>query len=377
MRFLHISDLHIGKPFYHQDMREFLALQEDLLTKVIQTAKDQRCQALVIAGDIYDRQDPGAEAVAVLDRFLNRLKDSSLLVFMIAGNHDSPKKLGYARSFLEDRNLYLETVYQGAIRQIDSEDVVFHLLPFIKPFTAGPYLEQRPGSYQEMMEQVLAREELAPDKAHVLISHQFVSGATTCESETLMVGGLDEIPAEVFAGYDYVAMGHLHSPQRIADNVWYPGTLQRLSISELEQKKGALVVDVDPQAEPGSRVTVTPVQIDPLRRFEKLAGTLDELTDPAFVAAHDRDAYVYAALQDEQPNPLALMRLQEAWPYLVGLGYQALEARVQEAAGAAAAVRSDDPAENIREFYLAQTGQSLSPGQETLLETLLKEMEDA
>ncbi len=375
MRFLHVSDLHIGKSFYHQDPREFLDLQEDLLRKVIQKAQDLQCDALVIAGDIYDRQDPGAEAVAVLDRFMNRLKDSGLTVLMIAGNHDSPKKLGYARSFLEDRDIYLETVYDGAMRAVELEGVVFHLLPFIKPFSTAGVLGTRPASFQDMMEQVLARQTLDPDKAHVLISHQFVSGATTCESESVMVGGLDEIAADTFRDYDYVAMGHLHSPQRIGDNVWYPGTLQRLSISELNQKKGALVVDVDPSALPGMRVKVEPVSIEPLRGFEKLSGTLAELTDPVFVASCDRNAYVYAALQDEQPNPLALMHLQECWPRLVGLGYEALEARVQEAAGVAAAVRSEDPADNIREFYRSQNGQDLNERQEALLSELLEEME--
>ena len=151
MRFLHVSDLHIGKSFYHQDPREFLDLQEDLLRKVIQKAQDLQCDALVIAGDIYDRQDPGAEAVAVLDRFMNRLKDSGLTVLMIAGNHDSPKKLGYARSFLEDRDIYLETVYDGAIRAVELEGVVFHLLPFIKPFSTAGVLGTRPASFQDMI----------------------------------------------------------------------------------------------------------------------------------------------------------------------------------------------------------------------------------
>ena len=372
MRFLHVSDLHIGKSFYHQDAREFLDLQEDLLEKVIATAKTQNCQALVIAGDIYDRQDPGAEAVAVLDRFMNRLKDSQLTVLMIAGNHDSAKKLGYARSFLEDRDIHLETVYDGSIRRVEVEDVVFHLLPFIKPFSTASVLGSRPASFQDMMEQVLGRETLEPEKAHVLVCHQFVSGASTCESETLTVGGLDEISAETFRDFDYVAMGHLHSPQQAGDNVWYPGTLQRLSISELDQDKGALVVEIT-----GHEVSVTPVKIPPLRGFEKLSGTLEELTDPDFVRSRCREDYVYAALQDEQPNPMALMRLQEAWPRLVGLGYEALEARVQEASGSVCASRSEDPAANFREFYRSQNGQGLNERQEALLEELLKEMQEA
>lgn len=369
MRFLHVSDLHIGKPFYHQDQREFLDLQESLLEKIIETARDHDCDALVIAGDIYDRSDPSAEAVAVLDRFLNRLKTFGPTVLMIAGNHDSAKKLGYARSFLEDSGIYLETAYDGQIRQVSLEDTVFWLLPFIKPFTAGPVLGERPASYQDMMEQVLARETLDPSKTNILVSHQFITGASTCESEAVTVGGLDDISADTFSQFDYVAMGHLHSPQKIGKNVWYPGTLQRLSISELDQEKGALLVDVRDK-----ELTVQKIAIRPDRDFRRLKGTLDELTDPAFCRGQERQDYIYASLTDLQPSPSAQPRLQEAWPHLVGLGYEALEQRWSDEARPLQAHRSEDPAENIRDFFRQQNGLDLSAGQEAIMLEVLERM---
>ena len=379
MRFLHLSDLHLGKRVCEFSM---LDDQRYILEEILSLLDTHPVDAVLLAGDLYDKPVPPAEAVRLLDWFLTELADRKLPVFAISGNHDSAERVAFGAHLLAESQVYVSPVFEGAPAPIPLTDaygpVDIYLLPFLKPAMVRPIYPDEPiESYSDALGCVLRR--CAPDPARrsVLVAHQFVAGAAACESEEPSVGGLDCVDAALFDGFDYVALGHLHSPQKVGrDTLRYCGTPLKYSFSEAHQHKSATFVELGSKGE----VTLTTAPLTPKHDLRELRGSYMELTDRRSYAGTATDDYLHITLTDEQDVPDALARLRVIYPNLMRLDYDNLRTRTQADLDAPAQTEQKTPLEHFAAFYELQNNQPLSTEQaafcQQLIETLWKE-EDA
>lgn len=287
MKFFHLSDLHIGKQLHHYNLR---ADQEHILSEVLSYAKTIHPDAILIAGDIYDKSVPSGEAVSLFDDFLTRLSkiEPAIPVLIIAGNHDSAQRLDYASRLLGSHHIHIsgkapetEGEHLKRIALTDEHGAVnFYLLPFLKPgYVRGLCGGELPENYTDAVKAVLEREDIDFTERNVLLSHQFYTGngeaPETCDSELLSVGGIDNVDISAVRDFDYVALGHLHGAQRVGmDHIRYCGTLLKYSVSEAGQEKTLHVVELGAKGEP---VRIEKLPLHPLRDVRKLRGNLVDI----------------------------------------------------------------------------------------------------
>ena len=351
MKFLHVADLHIGCRLGNLSLAED---QRHMLTQLVALAED--CDAVLIAGDLYHRAQPGGESVRMVSGFLGALAELGKPVFLVAGNHDGGELVDYCGGILGRANIHAAGVYDGALQRHVLRDeygeIHVYLMPFVKPLQVRAALRGEAGAadiatYEDAVRAVLDRTPLDPEARNVLVGHQFVSGASLSDSEELTVGGLDQISREVFDAFDYVALGHLHAPQRMAGGrVCYSGSPLKYSLSEEHQKKGALAVTL---GEKGS-LTVEELPVTPLRDVRTARGTLAELTAPERYS----EDYVGAVLTDSVPplDPLGALRV--TYPYLISLRVEASGGDSEEAAELTVDAGDRTPLEHFVEFYTRQ-----------------------
>ena len=379
LRFAHLSDLHLGKRVCEFSMLED---QKYILEQILALLDAHPVDGVLLAGDLYDKPVPPAEAVRLLDWFLTQLAARGLPVFAISGNHDSADRVAFGSALLETSRVYVSPVFSGAPQPICLADehgpVDVYLLPFLKPASVRHVWPDEPiESYNDALACVLRH--CTPDPGHrsLLVAHQFVAGAAACESEEPSVGGLDCVDAALFDGFDYVALGHLHSPQKVGrDTLRYCGTPLKYSFSEAHQHKSATFVELGPKGE----VTLSTAPLTPKHDLRELRGSYMELTDRRSYAGTATDDYLHITLTDEQDVPDALARLRVIYPNLMRLDYDNLRTRTQADLDAPAQTEQKTPLEHFAAFYALQNNQPLSAEQaafcQQLIETLWKE-EDA
>ena len=374
MKLIHLSDLHLGKRVNDFPMLEDQAY---ILDRVLEIAGEERPDAVLIAGDVYDKTVPSAEAVALLDGFLVKLADRSLPVLLISGNHDSPERLAFANRLMEGRGVYIAPVYHGEVSPVTLEDdrgpVDFWLLPFLKPAHIRRFFpEEGVESFTDAMACAIRHMPLDPARRNVLVTHQFVTGAARCESEEVSVGGADNVDASVFAPFDYVALGHLHGPQNVGgERIRYCGTPLKYSFSEAGHQKSVTIVEL---GEKGS-LEVRAVPLLPQRDMVELRGSFAQLKSPEFYGQVDRDAYVRVILTDENDIYDAMGQLRPVYPNLMALDYDNLRTR----SGAVVLEEADvkrDPLELFAEFYQQQNHQPMSEEQRRYLTELLETIQE-
>lgn len=379
MKFLHISDLHIGKRVNEFSMIED---QKYILEQILSIAKRERADAVIIAGDIYDKPIPSAEAVQLFDHFLTELAGQNKQVFVISGNHDSPERIAFGAQLMSGRGVYVSPVYDGTAAKISLTDaygeLFVYLLPFIKPASVCHALEKElkenlPESYQEAVELAVGRMDIDREKRNILAAHQFVTGAGRCESEEVIVGGLDNVDAEVFEAFDYVAFGHIHSPQWIGrETVRYCGTPLKYSFSEANQKKTVTVVELK---EKGQTEFYT-IPLEPLHDMRILKGTYLEVTAKTFYQDMDKEDYVKVILTDEEDIPDGLQKLRIIYPNLMRLEYDNSRTRQDRMIETAEDAEQKSKLELFEEFYEMQNNQPMSLEQEDYMEHLLEEIQE-
>ena len=226
MKFVHLSDLHLGKRVNEYSMLED---QEYILTKIINIIDDEKPAGVIIAGDVYDKSIPSAEAVQMFDDFLTRLAKRNLQVFVISGNHDSPERMSFGSRLMDQSGIHISQVYSGKIEPFAMKDehgiINVYMLPFVKPAHVKRFSDESIESYTDAIRVAVAEMNVDQSARNLLITHQFVTGATRSESEDISVGGSDNVDVSVFDGFDYVALGHIHSPQNCtSERVRYCGT---------------------------------------------------------------------------------------------------------------------------------------------------------
>ncbi len=370
MKLMHLSDLHLGKR-----LNEFSLLEDQayILHQILQIAIQERPDAVIIAGDLYDKPVPPAEAVALLDDFLARLAKEELSVFIISGNHDSPERIAFGSRLVASSGVFLAPVYNGSVTPITLTDehgaVDIYLLPFIKPAHVRRfYPDEEIDTYTNALRCAIAHMHIQADRRNVLVTHQFVTGASRCESEEIAVGGSDNVDATVFEAFDYVALGHIHSPQNVgSERIRYCGTPLKYSFSEVNHHKSVTMVELGAKA----KLSISCIPLTPLRDMLELRGTYQELTHRDYYAKLDQNAYVHIILTDEGDIPDAAAKLRVIYPNLMKLTYDNHRTRTHADFSQSTQIEQRTPLSLFSEFYQQQNGQPLSAEQEAYMAQLI------
>ncbi len=375
MKFLHLSDLHLGKRVNEFSMLED---QRSVLSKIIDIADEETPDGILIAGDVYDKPVPPAEAVQLFDEFLFRLSERGLQVFVISGNHDSPERIAFGARLLQRSGIHLSPVYSGTIAPVSLSDeygtVNVFLLPFVKPAHVRRFFpETEIASYTDALKAVVAAIPLGGAGRNILVTHQFVTGGARCDSEEISVGGADNVDAGIFSPFDYVALGHLHSPQNIGkETIRYCGSPLKYSFSEAGQEKSVTVVECK---EKGS-VRIRTVPLVPAREFREIRGAYMELTSRSFYRGSNPEDYLHVILTDEEDQPDAIGRLRSIYPNIMKLDYDNKRTRSNAAITAAEAVQKA-PLALFAELYEKQNNRPMQEEQLSfaagLIETIREE----
>ncbi|MEI3275184.1 MAG: exonuclease SbcCD subunit D [Fusicatenibacter saccharivorans] len=377
MKLFHLSDLHIGKRVNEFSMIED---QKYILTQILYAADQEKPDGILISGDVYDRTIPTAEAVQVFDAFLTRLSEQKIPAFIISGNHDSAERLAFGSSLMGKSGIYFSKVYDGTVEKIPMQDaygtVWIYLLPFLRPSTIRHALPERAEEVQSAADAVriaLEQTKIDEKERNVLLAHQFVTGAKRCDAEELQVGDVDQIPAELFASFEYVALGHIHSPQKVGrETVRYCGAPLKYSFSEAGQEKSITVVELK---EKGS-VDLRTIPLKPLHDLRKIRGTYLEVTAKSFYENRDCEDYLQVTLTDEEDVPDGMAKLRTIYPNLMRLEYDNKRTRSNAEVRAAERVEEKSELELFQEFYELQNNQSMTEVQEQFVEELLRGMKE-
>lgn len=371
MKLLHLSDLHLGKRVNGFSMLED---QRVILTQIVDLAEEEKVDAVLLAGDLYDKPVPPAEAVTLLDRFLTRLSGGGIPVFAISGNHDSPERLAFATRLLAGEGIHLTAQYQGPqppfLLQDEYGDVAIYALPYLKPALVRHWNPEADiASYEEAVSYALGQWAVDKTRRNVLLAHQFVTGGVTCESEERSVGGVDQIPAHLFASFDYVALGHLHGPQSVGrPTLRYSGSPLKYSFSECGHEKSVTLVTLKEKGQ----VEIQTLPLPPCRDLREIRGTYEEVTAKSFYQGTNREDYLHVILTDEEDVPEAMGKLRTIYPNLMKLSYD--NRRTQGVAEVTGAERPEEktPLELFQDFYRLQNNQPMAPQQEALVRQLME-----
>ncbi len=358
MKLVHLSDLHLGKR-----VNEFSMIEDQayILTRIINAIDDEKPDVVMIAGDVYDKAVPSAEAVELFDDFLVRLSKRDLKVLVISGNHDSPERIAFGSRLMSHSGVYMSPVYDGNIKPVSLEDeygtVEFFLLPFIKPVHVKRlFPEAEIDSYTDAVRKAVQEMEINPDNRNVIITHQFVTGASLCESEEISVGGSDNIDGLVFDAFDYVALGHLHGPQKIGrDTMRYCGTPLKYSFSEANHEKSISIIEL---FEKGN-IKIREIPLLPRRDLVEIRGEYNTLVEKSFYKDLNRDDYYHVTLLDEEDILDAIAKLRIIYPNIMKLNYDNRRTREQTEILGSQDVENKSPIELFGELYEKQNNQPL------------------
>lgn len=380
MRFFHLSDLHIGKQLHRYNLRED---QEAILKEVVAYAKDLRPDAIIIAGDIYDKSVPSAEAVAVFDEFLTSLSEiaPAIALLIISGNHDLAQRLDYASGILKSHQIYLAgtapRIEEEHIRKVTLNDeygeVDFYLLPFLKPsYVRNVFPGEPPQTYGDAVAKLIRREEIDyHGRRNVLVSHQFYTGnelPETCDSETFSVGGIDNVDIGAVKDFDYVALGHLHGVQSVGmPHIRYCGTLLKYSVSESGQEKALTLVTL---SQKGAPPKVERLALHPLRDVKKKRGNLAEILEAA--NEEERDDYVSITLTDEVDPYKPKEQLEEVFDRILEVKADNTRTRNKLREMDEELVLKD-PLETFCDFYQEMQGRQLAQEEMEIMKKMFDE----
>lgn len=373
MKFIHLSDLHIGKRVNEFSMLED---QEYILKEIISIIDQEKPDSVIIAGDVYDKSAPSTEAVCLFDDFLFELSKRELKVFIISGNHDSPERIAFGRRLIDKSGIYISPVYNGVITPIALNDSYGELniysLPFIKPINVRRfYPDEKIESYTDAVDVAIKNMNIDEKKRNVLITHQFVTGALRSESEDISVGGSDNVDVSVFGQFDYVALGHIHRPQKIVrDTVRYCGTPLKYSISEANHDKSVTMVEL---AEKGN-VEIKTFPLKPLRELREIKGSYMEVSSKSYYQGTNTDDYIHITLTDEEEIPNALGKLRTIYKNIIKLDYDNKRTRVNMIIDCAKQAENKTPLELFTEFFYKQNNKEMDEEQTKIIETLVEKI---
>ena len=372
MKFIHLSDLHLGKR-----LNEFSLIEDQMyiLTKIINIIDDEKPDGVIIAGDVYDKSVPSEEAVRLFDDFLTRLAKRDLSVFVISGNHDSPERLAFASRLIEKSGVYISPAYSGETEKIRMEDeygaVNIYLLPFIKPAHVRRFFpDENTESYTDAVRVAINHMCVNTDERNIIVTHQFVTGAERSDSEEISVGGSDNVDASVFEAFDYTALGHIHGSQNIGKTVRYCGTPLKYSFSEAAHEKSVTVIEIGKKG----CVEIRTVPISAKRDMRILRGSYDELTLKENYKDTNTDDYIQITLTDEEDIPDAIGKLRVIYPNIMKLDYDNKRTRENKIIDEAEDAENKSPLELFSELFEKQNNRPMSDEQKSFCEEIIEEI---
>lgn len=372
MKLFHLSDLHLGKRVNEISMIDD---QRYILAEILRMAEEEKPDAVLIAGDVYDKPLPPVEAVTLFDDFLFALSTRGMQVFVISGNHDAPERIAFGWRLMAAGGVHLAPLYSGHVEPVTLTDeygaVQIYMLPFVKPAAVRRFFPEREiVSYTDAVAAAIAEMDIQPQVRNILLTHQFVAGACRCESEELSVGGTDAVSAEVLLPFDYVALGHLHTPQSCtAAHIRYSGTPLKYSFSEAEDEKSVTVVTL---CEKGN-VEVRTLPLIPARDLRCLRGSYESLMDRCtYIGTTLPEDYLKITLTDEEDIPDAAARLRTVYPNLMKLEYDNSRTRAAGDLPELQATEERSPLALFSELYEIQNGREMSEEQRTYMEKLIE-----
>lgn len=380
MKLFHLSDLHLGIRLNEVSLIED---QKYILKQVLDYVGSEKPDGVIIAGDIYDRSVPSEEAVNLYDSFMTELARLHIPAFVISGNHDSAPRLSCCSRLLSDSGIYVSGSYNGNVERITLKDkfgsVNIYLLPFVKPAVVRHYLDEADAvgieSYHDAVAKVVAGFKLDTNERNVIVTHQFVTGAERCDSEDISVGGTDNVAAEVFADFDYVALGHIHGPQNVGgqERIRYCGTPLKYSFSEAKHEKSITVLEF---GEKGNiRINLLPLK--PLRDLRILRGKYEELMLKENYEGTNREDYLKIILIDENEIPNVMNKLRTVYKNILQLEYDNMRTRSSENIVLVENVSMKSELELFAEFFEKQNGQTLDEEQAEYLRNLIEQLKEA
>lgn len=372
MKLIHLSDLHLGKRVNEFSMIED---QKYILTKIINVIDDEKPDAIIIAGDIYDKPIPTAEAVELFDDFLVRLAGRKIETFIISGNHDSPERLAFGNRLIDLSGIHISSAYNGNVEPYLVKDeygeVNIYMLPFVKPVNVRRFFpDEEIVSYNDAVRVAVENMKVNSYSRNIIITHQFVTGALRSDSEDISVGGTDNVDVSVFDEFDYVALGHIHGPQKIkSDRVRYCGTPLKYSFSEVNHKKSVSIIELKEKDD----LLVRTVPLEPLHDMVELKGTYDELTLKSFYEGTTyQEDYTHITLTDEEDVIDAVSKLRVIYHNLMKLDYDNERTRHSINLNGAEDVERKSPIELFSEFYSKQNGVKMTDEQSEFMKTMIE-----
>ena len=380
MRILHLADLHLGKILQEQPLIED---QKYMLEEIIKKVQEENIEIILISGDIYDRSIPQTDAVDMLDYFLNKLiKDLKKQVFIISGNHDSKERLGFGNKIFENDGLYISSKYEGQIKKVELQDeygkLNIYLLPFIKPVEVKKYFEDEILSYDETIKKIIEKENIDETQRNIILTHQFV----TCigeeiertDSETISLGGIDNVDISNYDKFDYVAIGHVHRPQRIGrDTARYAGAMLKYSFSEVNHKKTIPIIDFKEKG----NINIKLVELIPLRDMREIKGPIEELIKKENYKNTNTEDYIKAIITNEEPVYDAIGQIRKIYPNVLKLEIQNSKSSVSqndEKEKELQNIKNKSEVELFNEFYKFQNYTELNDEQSQVIENIVKEI---
>ena len=371
MKFIHLSDLHLGKRVLEFSMIED---QEYILKEILTIIKNEKPDGVIIAGDVYDKSVPSEDAMRLWDEFLISLAEKKIPVYAISGNHDSAVRFADHGALVDSAGIHLSPVYDGNVKKYTVEDMDgllnIYLLPFIKPAVVRSiFPEEDIKTYTDACRVAIEKMQVNPEERNIIVGHQFVTGAIPCESEEIVVGGLDNVDASVFDAFDYVALGHIHGKQSIGrDSVRYCGTPLKYSFSEKDHKKSVTIIELGKKGD----VNISEIPLVPMHDLREIRGTYAELTLKHNYEGTDADDYIHAVLLDEDDVPDAVGKLRIIYPNLMKLSYDNKRTASQQEIDGAMDVEKKTPLELFDEFYEKQNNQNMTDVQKKFVQECIE-----
>ena len=373
MKFIHLSDLHIGKRVNEFSMIED---QKYILKVILNIIDDEKPDGVLIAGDVYDKSVPSAEAVQLLDDFLCRLAERKLPTYIISGNHDSAERLSFGGRLMDMSGIHLSPVYNGKVEPFTLTDeygkVNIYMLPFIKPVNVKRFFpDSEIESYTDAIKIAVDSMNVDEKERNIIVTHQFVTGASRSESEEISVGGSDNVDASVFDAFDYVALGHIHGPQKIGrESVRYCGTPLKYSFSEANHKKSVTVVEMGEKG----KIEIRTVPLVPKHDLREIKGKYEEILLKENYEGTNTEDYIHITLTDEEDIADVMNILRIIYPNIMKLDYDNKRTRSNQAVGKAEGVEKKSPLELFSEFYYDRNGQTMSEEQTAFMQNLIEEI---
>ena len=369
MKFLHLGDLHIGKRLNNISLLED---QRYILGQILDIAREERPDAVLIAGDVYDRTLPPAEAVTLLDDFLTALAGEKIPVFLISGNHDSPERLGFGSKIMQNNGVHIYSVFDGELHKVKIDDVNFYMLPFVKPIMVRRFYPEVE-TYEDAVREIIENTDIDKSQKNVILSHQFITktGAETMrsDSESVSVGGLDNIDISVFDDFDYTALGHIHRPQSLSEKVRYCGSPLKYSFSEAKYDKTVTIVDADD-------FSVQTIPLKPLHDMRMIKGSIENILSKEVINAADSDDYLHITLTDKDNIIDAMDKVRSAYPNVMQLEFERDMKGNTKGVYEATGVGTKPDNELFYDFYKLQNGVEIDSEKAELVDSILEEVKE-